>query len=138
MNLVNGNKKEHAVAVLVVSTAGIPLVKDPQKGPTLYWKAPGGRSRGDESAIDTAIREVDEEIGVTLTENDLDLICTKDLPSHIVFFYVGKVDSLTGLKARGEKGEIVRVFSLHEVLALKDFLRNHKDVFLKYLISKTS
>jgi ADP-ribose pyrophosphatase YjhB (NUDIX family) len=134
MNVVTDNKKEHAVAVLVVSPTGIPLVKDPQKGPTLYWKAPGGRSRGDESAIDTAIREVDEEIGVTLAEKNLVLICTKDLPSHVVFFYVGKVDSLTGIKARGEKGEEVRVFSAHEVLALKDFLRNHRNVFSEYLL----
>ena len=130
-------EREYAVAVLVVSPDGIPLVRDPQKGirGILYWKAPGGRNKAGESAMDTAIREVEEETGVGLTEKDLVLIARKDDPSHDLYFYVTEVVRLTGIKARGKKNEEVRVFLPHEVLALQDFFRNHRNVFSRYLLA---
>src|SRR5690242_4646969 len=106
----------YAVAVLVVSPEGIPLVRDPQKLGILYWKAPGGRKETGESAMETAIREVEEEIGISLTEKDLVLIFKKDDQKlHDLYFYVSEVDSLKGIKVRGEKGEEVKVFLAHEV-----------------------
>jgi len=136
MNVLAENERDHAVAVLVVSSDGIPLVRDHQKRGTVYWKVPGGRNKAGESAIDTAIREVKEEIGVSLTEEDLVLIGKRDLGSHILSFYVSTVDSLTGIKARGEKGEEVKVFLPRDVLALQDFFRNHRNVFSRYLLVK--
>jgi 8-oxo-dGTP pyrophosphatase MutT (NUDIX family) len=83
----------------------------------------------------TAIREVEEETGVGLTEKDLVLIGKKDESSHDRYFYVSEVVSLTGIKARGKKNEEVRVFLPHEVLALQDFFRNHRNVFSRYLLA---
>ena len=36
-----------------------------------YWDFPGGGSEGDEAALTCALRETEEEIGLTLSEHDV-------------------------------------------------------------------
>lgn len=41
------------------------------------WETPGGCSQEGETSINTIIREVEEEVGITLSEEDLELIGTQ-------------------------------------------------------------
>ncbi len=121
--------KDHAVAVMIVAPEGIPLVRDPKKPAPVFWKFPGGRSKPGETAEACAFREVQEEIGVTLRESNLEVVQEEDKGSHVVTLFTAKLPLLPKLKSRGDEREKVKVFSPREILALKDFFPNHKKAF---------
>ena len=125
----------YAVAVLVVTRQGIPLIRDHRKPAPVFWKAPGGRSNANESAKAAAIREVQEEVGITLKENDLSVIREEGRGSHTLVFFVAKLESLPSIKTRGNEGEEIKLFSPKEILAAQDFFPNHRRVFEKILMS---
>ena len=115
-----------AVAVLVITPQGIPLIRDPKKPAPVFWKAPGGRGNANETAKSAALRELREEIGVTLAEDDLVVVSEENKGSHILTLFAAKRPSLPAIKDRGDEGEEIRVFSPTEILAMTDFFPNHK------------
>lgn len=121
--------RDQVVAVLVISPDGIPLVRDPKKPTPVYWKAPGGRGNPSELAEHVAVREVQDEIGVSLSAEDLFLQDKDDGGSHVRYFYVARVQALRGLKVQGDEHEEVRIFSPQEILSLPDFFRPHRKIF---------
>ncbi len=123
----------HAVAVLIITPQGIPLIRDPKKPPPVFWKAPGGRSDASETAKSAAVREVREEIGAKLSENDLAIVSEEDRDSHILTLFAAKLPSLPAIKDRGDEGEEIRIFSPSEILAMHDFFPNHRKVYEKTL-----
>jgi len=123
----------HAVAVLLVTPEGIPLVKDPKKPPPLFWKLPGGRGPAAETAEEVAIREIEEEIGLSLTKEDLEVIHIEDRGSHILTIFRADLLSLPKLKQQGDEREEIGVFSPKEILSLSDFFPNHLKVVEKQL-----
>jgi len=129
----------HAVAVLIVTPQGIPLILDPAKKPP-YWKAPGGRSSREfpgETAKKVAIREVEEEVGIQpqLSESELIVVVEEPHPTHTRSLFVGHRATLAGIKKRGDDGEIVKVFSVSEILALPNFFEPHRIGYGKILCS---
>ncbi|MBI4085936.1 MAG: NUDIX domain-containing protein [Candidatus Liptonbacteria bacterium] len=122
-----------AVAVLITTPEGIPLIKDPKKPPPNYWKLPGGRSAGEETAEEAAIREIEEEIGVSLKADDLEVIYENDKGNHILMFFEARLPKLPLLKKEGGKGEEVGVFSPEQILSLPDFFPNHLNIVKDYL-----
>ncbi len=120
-------KGAYAVAVFVESPEGIPLVKDPQK-PNPWWKFAGGRSEAGENAKETAIREIDEELGFTLEDKNVKQIYTENRENHIFVLFKTTLDSLAGLREKGIDGEEIKVFSLAEIKKMSDFMPNHRRI----------
>lgn len=125
--------QSYAVAVFIITSQGIPLIRDPKKPPPVFWKAPGGRSNPGEGAEAAVLREAKEEIGIRLHEKDLSLVYEEDKGSHILALFVARLESLPRLKHQGDEGEEIKVFSPKEILALHDFFPNHRRVFEKIL-----
>lgn len=115
----------HAVAVLLVTPEGIPLVKDPKKPPPSFWKLPGGRGPALETAEEVAIRELKEEIGISLSKKDLKVIHREDRGTHILTIFRADLPSLPALKQWGDEREQVGVFSPQAILSLPNFFPNH-------------
>lgn len=116
-----------AVAVLCAAPEGIPLVRNPRKPTPHFWKLPGGKGRDRETAEEAAVRELEEETGITVSVRDLGLVDQQNRGDHIVFVFQVAVPSLAGLRERGDEGEEVKVFSPEEVFDMKDFFLPHRD-----------
>ena len=123
----------HAVAVLVVTPKGIPLVKDPKKRQPLFWKLPGGRGDKTETAEEAAVRELKEEIGISLNKKDLKIIYQKDRGTHILTIFRADLSFLPKLKQQGDEGEEIGIFSPQEILPMPDFFPNHLKIIKEQL-----
>lgn len=108
------------------------LVRNPHHE-TPYWKFPGGRKEPYESeARQTAIREVEEETGLLLSENHLILIQTIPRATHSLHIFAGRALSLETLKEIGNDGEEVRLFPIKEVFSFPELLPDHRRI-LKHI-----
>jgi|CXWL01.1.fsa_nt_gi 8-oxo-dGTP diphosphatase len=122
----------HAVAVLILSPEGTPLVKDPKKPIPRYWKLPGGRSEGSETPEECAIREIYEELGLRINLDDLYVIEQQDRENHTATFFRIELPSLTELKDVGNEQEEIQVFpSVAGILKLQDLFPNHRTILEK-------
>jgi 8-oxo-dGTP diphosphatase len=121
----------HAVAVLIISPDGVPLVRDPKKPAPRYWKLPGGRSQGKESAEECAVREIDEELGLEIEMDDLHVIEQQDRGSHTLTFFKLELPSLQGLNTTGNEGEEIRVYKKADLAGLPDMFPNHREIVSK-------
>ena len=124
------NYPQYAITVLVESPQGIPLVRDPQKPSPLYWKLPGGRSEEGETATQAAIRELKEEIGLTVEAKNIQIVHQENRKSHIFVFFRTKVLSLANLKEKGDEGEDVEVFTHAQISQMPDFFPPHRKVLI--------
>lgn len=120
--------KGHAVAVLIVTPEGIPLVRDPKKPAPIFWKIPGGRGDASETAIGVAIREIREELGLVLSIEDLRVIHSEDKGNHVLTIFRADLPTLQQINTEGNEREEVRVFTASEILAASDFFPNHRRV----------
>lgn len=118
--------KGHAVVVLIVSPEGIPLIRDPKKPSPIYWKLPGGRGDASETAAECAIREIEQEIGILLLEEALEILFSEDRGSHTLTIFRHDFVVLPPLAACGDEGEQIGLFRAREILSLEDFFPNHR------------
>lgn len=118
----------YAVAVLIITPQGVPLIRDPKKPVPVFWKLPGGRSNVPETAEQAAVREVKEEIGIIIKEKELGIIYQEDRGSHILIIFRIDLPALSQLKKRGDEGEEIKIFSPQEILSMNDFFPNHRKV----------
>jgi len=125
--------KGHAVAVLIVTPRGIPLVRDPQKPAQVFWKLPGGRGDATETAKGCAIREIREELGISMKESELTAVYSKDKGSHTLTIFQASLATLPQMKSRGDEGEEIRVFLPRDILVMEDFFPNHRAVVQQIL-----
>ena len=127
----------HAVAVLIISPEGTPLVRDPKKPVPRYWKLPGGRSEGEETPEECAVREIWQETGLKIKQDDLQVLDQQDRGSHTLTLFRIDLPSLKGLKKQGDEQEEIKVFSsLIEIGKMDDFFPNHRSIVQKVAISK--
>lgn len=128
-------KREHryVTAVLIIAPEGIPLVQDTAKPLPHFWKLPGGRDEEGETAIQTGIREVEEEIGLRFLPDDLALALEEPRQNHRFFLFIARPRALGRLKKRGEEGENVAVFSREEMRTMVDMLPSHQQLVAPYL-----
>lgn len=120
------HESEFSVAVLVVCDGLMPLIRDPKKPAPVYWKLPGGRSEEGETAVKCAIRELEEEIGLSLKSSDLKEIYRENRGNHELVIYRADVKELKDLKEFGNEGEDIQIFSIEKIINMKDFFPNHK------------
>ena len=125
--------KGHAVAVLIITPQGIPLIKDPKKPAPVFWKLPGGRGDAKETAEKCAIREIEEEIGISLSKSDLKVIYQEDKDSHILTIFRVNLLKLPQVKQQGNEGEKISVFPAKDILIMQDFFPNHRRIVNKIL-----
>jgi 8-oxo-dGTP diphosphatase len=123
----------NAVAVLIISPDGIPLVRDPKKPAPRYWKLPGGRSQGTETPEECAVREIDEELGLEIDIDDLHMLEEQDRGSHMLTFFKIELASLQGMKKIGDESEEIKTFSATDILKLPDLFPNHVVIIQKSL-----
>ncbi|MEY2664809.1 MAG: hypothetical protein RIT04_617 [Candidatus Parcubacteria bacterium] len=126
----------HAVAVLILSPQGTPLVRDPKKPIPRYWKLPGGRSEGAETPEECAVREIYQELGIEIDQDDLQVVDEQDRGSHTLTFFKINLASLTGLKKVGDEREEIRIFKLSEIAEMEDFFPNHKNIIQRLVDKK--
>jgi ADP-ribose pyrophosphatase YjhB (NUDIX family) len=117
----------HAVAVFCVTPRGIPLVRDPRKPAPRFWKLPGGKGDGQKTPEESAVRELEEETGIKVAGEDLELVDKQDRDSHFFFVFRVDISTLGGLKNRGDEGEEVKLFTAEEISEMKDFFLPHRD-----------
>lgn len=115
------------IAILGETTLGVYMLPLVMSGWAAdYIKFSGGKIEPDETPIQAAIREAEEETGVVLKEEDLvplgDNI--RDVKGHAIYFFVAIIDVSRfefTLKREGDEGEIV-VLIPYDRFADEDFL----------------
>jgi ADP-ribose pyrophosphatase YjhB (NUDIX family) len=125
----------YAVAVLLNTPHGIPLIRDPKKPAPIFWKLPGGRSEGMETAEQSAIRELAEEVGIALSVNDLTVVHVENKVGHTLTIFRADLDTLPKMKSEGDEGEEIKVFKPSQILRMTDFFPNHRKVIGSILAS---
>ena len=124
-----GVLEDYAVAVWIeLPDRRVLLVRDPKRPPPVYWKCPGGRSLPEESAEQAAIREAQEETGIIIDQTILELVYTEPRGNHSFVFFRASVPTLTGLKSRGDEGELVKAFTRAHIAGLPDFFSAHRRI----------
>jgi len=121
---MTGKAEEFAAAVLITTSQGIPLVREPNRSPS-FWKLPGGKGKDSETPEECAVREVKEETGLVILADNLFMVDCEDRGSHKFIVLQTSLSDLSGILAKGEEGEEVRIFSVREIMEMKDFLPQH-------------
>ncbi len=114
-----------AVAVIVETPGGIPLVCDRTKPLPHYWKFPGGRSMPGEKPVQTAVRELFEETGIRVRQEQLALVREENRGKHSFFLFQVSVSETPALRARGGGGELVKLFPRKGIETMPDFFPSH-------------
>lgn len=95
------------------------------------WDFPGGRREGEETPQETLIREVWEEVGLTLVSKDL--IWKKGYPasfdpSYRVIFFVAKLPASAEAEVVfGNEGQGWKLVDVAEYLAMDRIIPNYPD-----------
>ena len=118
----------YAVAALLVTPKGIPIVRDPKKPDPNFWKLPGGRSEGKETPKQALMREIKEEVGLSLKPDDIKIVYEEEREGHTFCLFQGAPVSLIGLKTKGNEGEDVKLFLPEELKKLSEFFPPHREI----------
>ena len=103
------------------------------------WASTGGHPKSGESSVQGIITEIDEEIGLSVTPQELDLVYSGRQDEEHVFFdiyYVKKDFDETNLVLQKEEVESVKWFSYDEVMQLINnhlFFENHAEEFIRMI-----
>jgi len=107
------------------------------KSHPLEWEVPGGCSLASESSTDTLKREIFEEIGILLAENDFEYLDTKLYKKQFVDIYVSnKYVNLNNIKLQKEEISNFKFVSKNEFLKMIENNEIVKSVTQRYEIIK--
>jgi ADP-ribose pyrophosphatase YjhB (NUDIX family) len=134
---LNSNSK-YASIVMVVTPDGVVLVYDATKPSPVYWKCPGGRSEDlpggrHETALECALRELEEETGVKLSASDLVEVAREPKYQHERVAFMAVLNYTPKLASRGDEGEQVAIFKIEEIAKMVDFFPNHRKLYAPQL-----
>ena len=95
------------------------------KSHPLEWEVPGGCSLANEESQETLIREIQEEIGLNLTNKDFKLITTTLYKHQFVDIYISniKVDLTKFLTIASDKKIVSSVFKRYNLI--KDYINKY-------------
>lgn len=128
-------KRDYAVFVIVTEMNGIPLVIEKGNFPKKMWKLPGGRPlpEDDMNKNITAIREVDDEIGIIVEYPEKEVLrIPKPRHDFIVLeakYFSGEITA----KAEIERVECFIPDQIRQMIEGKDILPDHAKALYKYL-----
>ena len=100
----------HQKKLLLLLRDDIPTINDPNT-----WSLIGGTAEEGETPEETLLREIEEEIGVKPTNNQL-LYVRKDRPVPI--YFVPLTDQEASQVKLGDEGQRLQFFELYEVESL--------------------
>ena len=97
------------------------------KSHPLMWEAPGGCTIAGETTLDTAIREINEEIGLNIKAEDFKLLSTQLYKSQFVDVYMVKLNNLdiSNLKLQPEEVAQAKIVTFTE---LEQMIENNQIV----------
>ena len=82
-----------------------------------YWDFPGGGREGDEAALTCALRETEEEIGLTLSDHDVIWARRYQRQDHFTWFFAAQLPAeIEADIVLGDEGQRVKLMSPHEYL----------------------
>lgn len=97
------------------------------------WEVPGGCSQSHESSFDTLKREIGEEIGIELSNNDVTLLETKLYKKQFVDIYKSNiVVNIKDIKLQEDEVINVKFVTKKEFLEMNDNEEIVKSVFERY------
>ena len=95
------------------------------------WASTGGHIISKENSLHAILREVSEEIGLPMQENEIEMVFTKKTQDSFVDIYYAKKEvNLSELKIQKEEVEKVKWASLEEIKKMKqkgEFSKSHYD-----------
>jgi 8-oxo-dGTP diphosphatase len=100
-----------------------------------HWDLPGGGREGDESPVDCALRETQEELGLQLSPSDVVWSMSYPRPVRgMVWFFVAHMPEATARDIRlGREGQEWRLMSpedyMSDALAVPHFAQRLRDYF---------
>lgn len=110
----------------------LPIIHDPG-----LWDFPGGERDHDETAIDCAIRETEEEFGIVLEERHFRYVSA--YKSHqpgradVAFFVAEIGEDMVAAIHFGDEGQGWRMMHINEFLERDDAVRELQGAFRAYL-----
>lgn len=101
-----------------------------------YWECTGGSAIDDEMFEEAAIREIKEELGINVKQEDLIALGTQVNNKHIVRVFVLNVRQYTVFKCNNREIDFGRWYSVQELESLhldENFVPHQFDRYLKYV-----
>jgi ADP-ribose pyrophosphatase YjhB (NUDIX family) len=99
--------------------------------PNAFWKLPGGRNKGTESPRQAIVREIHEETGLKINQNDLIEFEKIEHAAHDQYVFAILVSSFKGLRELGQengtKSLTIKLFPARKILQ-EDLLPPHRKV----------
>ena len=133
-------EKGHASVVMVTTPKGIVVVREPSKPPPIYWKLPGGASEPGETPIQTGVRELQGETGVSLNPKELRRIYDRDKGRYHFYLFRADLDFVPELVECGHEGEEPGIMTPQEILYGNNFLPPQLEILgphLRLLVSSS-
>ena len=107
------------------------------KSHPLEWECPGGCCLAGENSIETATREIKEEIGITLLASDLKLLDTHLYKYQFVDIYMTKIDfSISDLVLQETEINDAKIVSFNEFIQMANEGQVVKSVFDRFNLIK--
>lgn len=104
------------------------------------WDLPGGGREGDETPVECALRELEEEFGIRVLADALDwhrIYPSADFTGLSAHFFVGTMTRQhVEAIVFGNEGQQWSLVHIDELLAREDFVSHYRDRLRDYLDSK--
>ena len=126
--------------VFIKNTKGEYLIQKTSKEKDFKYATTGGHVTTGETALSCIIRELEEEIGLKVNEEELRFICLDSFPKKLCLFsvyYLEKDINIDELTLQKEEVEFIKWMSKDEILNLietNEFKESHAHLFQKYIM----
>lgn len=142
--IIRGEKPEEGYImvsiVFIKNTNGEYLIQRTSKEKGLEYASTGGHVNTGETSLECIIRELEEELGLTVKKEELSFLGLEVRTKAPVIFAVYALEKdvdIDKLTLQEEEVESVIWLSKEEIIKLienKDFKESHGDIFIKYIV----
>ena len=104
------------------------------------WDLPGGGREGDETPVECALRELEEEFGIRVPAGAIlwhRIYPSADFTGMVAHFFVGNLSrELVDAIIFGDEGQQWAMVHIDELLTREDFVQHYSERLRDYLSSK--